>query len=105
MPRQFGGGGNREGRGGTARGAPLTCRSEKWYWQSFFHSSRSSLSTCRSGATWPRLTRSRPSLSRCMMFSCRHKGRSVKVRPLKAGCGEKDEVKVQVVGGGQQITR
>lgn len=62
-----------------------TCLSVKWYWQSFFHSSRSSLSTCRSGATWPRLTRSLPSLSRCMMFNCKHKGRSVKVVPLKAG--------------------
>lgn len=75
--------------------ATPTCRSEKWYWQSFFHKSRSSLSTCRSGATWPRLTRSRPSLSLCMIFSCKHKGRSVKVRPLKAGCREKDGVKLQ----------
>lgn len=64
---------------------PITCRSVKWYWQSFFHSSRSSLSTCSSGATCPRLTRSLPSVSRCMMFNCKHNGRSVKVIPLKAG--------------------
>lgn len=69
--------------------SPRTCLSVKWYWQSFFHSSRSSLSTCRSGATWPRLTRSLPSLSRCMMFNCKQSGRSVKVVPLKAGWEKK----------------
>ena len=91
MPGKLKGRGHGEGE----KEASQTCRSEKWYWQSFFHRSRSSLSTCRSGATWPRLTRSRPSLGLCMMVSCKHRGRSVKVRPLKAGCREKDYIKLQ----------
>lgn len=72
-----------------------TCLSVKWYWHSFFHSSRSSLSTWRSGATWPRLTRSLPSLSLCMMFNCKHNGRSVKVVPLKAGLKRKTDLSFQ----------
>lgn len=75
--------------------SPHTCLSVKWYWHSFFHSSLSSLSTWRSGATWPRLTRSRPSLSRCMMFSCKHNGRSVNVVPLKAGWKRQAELSSQ----------
>lgn len=57
----------------------------KWYWQSFFHSRRSSARVPSSGHTWPRLTRSLPSVSRCMMFSCRVAGRSVSVIPVDAG--------------------
>lgn len=78
--------------------SPHTCLSVKWYWHSFFHSSLSSLSTWRSGATWPRLTRSLPSLSRCMMFSCKHNGRSVRVVPLKAGCKRHTELSSQEAG-------
>jgi hypothetical protein len=29
-----------------------------------------------------------------MMFSCKHKGRSVKVRPLKAGCRDEEDDKL-----------
>lgn len=61
------------------------CLSVKWYWQSFFHSSRSSVRVPSSGHTWPRLTRSLPSERRCMMFSCRLTGRSVRVMPVFVG--------------------
>lgn len=61
------------------------CLSVKWYWQSFFHSSRSSVRAPSSGHTWPKLTRSLPSDRRCMMFSCRLMGSSVRVMPVDVG--------------------
>lgn len=62
-----------------------TCLSVKWYWQSFFHRSRSSVRVPSSGHTWPRLTRSLPSVRHCMMFSCRLAGRSVSAMPVDVG--------------------
>lgn len=59
-----------------------TCLSVKWYWQSFRHRSRSSVRVPSWGHTWPRLTRSLPSVRHCMMFSCRLAGSSVSVMPV-----------------------
>lgn len=59
-----------------------TCLSVKWYWQSFLHRSRSSVRVPSWGHTWPRLTRSLPSVRHCMMFSCRLAGSSVSVMPV-----------------------
>lgn len=73
------------------------CLSVKWYWQSLFHSSRSSVRAPRSGHTWPRLTRSLPSDRHCMMFNCRLAGRSVSVMPVDVGWKEQRAEEVMSV--------
>lgn len=59
-----------------------TCLSVKWYWQSLLHRSRSSVRVPSWGHTWPRLTRSLPSVRHCMMCSCRLAGSSVSIMPV-----------------------